>query len=63
MKWYFKAIQKDKEYKAPHKNLIDVFDHLQYTDEQIVAEINKNNVEIDYFFYYMGLSYYDKHKY
>ena len=26
IKWYFRGIEKDKEYKAPHANLIDVYE-------------------------------------
>ncbi len=35
MQWYFKAIIRDSEYKAPCDNLRDVFKKLNYTDEQI----------------------------
>ena len=63
MKWYFKGIEKDKEYKAPHKNLIDVFKELQYSDEQIANEMTKYKVYPDYFYYYTGLSYYDNKNY
>lgn len=61
--WYFKGIEKDKEYKAPHANLSDVFDELKATDEVIQGHMAKYNIKIDYFYYYMGLAYYDKGKY
>jgi len=32
MDWYFRAIEKDTEYKAPHANLKDIFEELKYTD-------------------------------
>lgn len=41
----------------------DIFEELEYSDEQIQAEMRKKKVEPDYFYYYMGLSYYDKKKY
>jgi len=41
----------------------DIFEELEYTDEQIEGEMRKRKVEPDYFYYYMGLSYYDKKKY
>ena len=63
MMWYFRGIEKDKEYKAPHANLIDIFTHLKFGDAEITNEMLKYKVYPDYFYYYLGLSYYDKKKY
>jgi tetratricopeptide (TPR) repeat protein len=41
----------------------DIFDELNYTDEQVQEEMKKYPVNEDYYYYYMGLSYYDKKKY
>jgi len=43
----------------------DVFDERNFKDEDIEAEIDKrkSTVHRDYYYYYMGLSYYDKRKY
>lgn len=41
MEWYFKAMEKDKEYKAPHKNISDIFDEKDFTPEQIEQEMAK----------------------
>jgi hypothetical protein len=35
MSWYFRGIEKDKEYKSAHVNVSDVFDQLKLSDEQI----------------------------
>jgi len=61
--WYFRAIQKDAEYKAPHKNLIDVYKALKYSDEQIAELVRKYNLKADYYYYYTGLGYYDNKEY
>ncbi len=61
--WYFRGIEKDKEYKAPHKNLSDIFDEIKASDELIKSHMDKYAISEDYFYYYMGLSYYDKKKY
>lgn len=41
----------------------DIFDELGYSDERIKSEMAKHNVHSDYYYYYLGLSYYDKRKY
>lgn len=41
----------------------DIFDEKSFTDEQIEAEMSKYNIQDDYYYYYLGLSYYDKKKY
>ena len=61
--WYFRGFERDKEYKASHANLSDIFDDQKFTDEQISAHMLKYKIEDDYFYYYMGLAYYDKKKY
>lgn len=61
--WYFRGIEKDKEYKAPHTNLSDIFDSQGLTDETILMHMRKYKVKDDYFYYYLGLAYYDKKKY
>lgn len=35
--WYFRGVEKDKEYKAPHKNLIDIFEKKNFSEEDINA--------------------------
>lgn len=42
--------------------MTDVFDHLKYTDEQILKQSKNYKVGEDIFCYYIGLSYYDKSK-
>ena len=39
MEWYFRCIEKDKEYKDPHKNMTDIFDRLRLTDQSIKQEM------------------------
>ena len=63
MDWYFRAIEKDTEYKAPHANLKDIYETLKYTDEQISAQMQKYKIKPDYFYYYIGLGYHDAKKY
>lgn len=63
MDWYFRAIEKDTEYKAPHANLKDIFEELKYTDQQISAQMQKYKIKPDYFYYYVGLGYHDAKKY
>ena len=60
--WYFKGIEKDKEYKAPHKNFSDIVDTQKMTDAKIQEHMAKYNIKKDYFYYYMGLAYHDKKK-
>ena len=55
--------RKDKEYKDPHKNLSDIFDRLRLTDDNVKQEMEKYDIFHDYFFYNVGLAYYDKGKY
>lgn len=61
MIWYFKACEYDHEYKTAHVNVSDIFDTLNYNDEQI-QEAMKSYPKLDtfMFFYYLGLAYYDK---
>ena len=63
LKWYMRACEHDHLYKAAHVNASDIFDKLNYTDEQIIAEMN-NYGKLDpfNFYYYLGLAYYDKKK-
>ena len=60
MIWYFRGIERDKAYKAPHANLIDVFSTLKYDDDQIKKEMDKYKIKKDWFYYYMGLAHHDK---
>lgn len=61
--WYFRAIEKDTEYKAPHANLKDIWDTLNYSDDQILALMNKYKIKHDYYYYYTALGYHDAKKY
>lgn len=50
-------------YKTAHVNASDIFDHLKYSDGQILDEMNKyKNLDPFNFYYYLGLAYYDKKK-
>jgi tetratricopeptide (TPR) repeat protein len=63
MVWYFKACEFDHEYKTAHVNVSDVFDELNFTDEQIYEEMTKYpKLDPFMFYYYLGLAYYDKKK-
>jgi tetratricopeptide (TPR) repeat protein len=63
IKWYFKGIEKDKEYKAPHANLSDIYDRLKYNDAKISSLMKQYNIYPDYYYYETGLAYYDKKRY
>lgn len=63
IKWYFKGIEKDKEYKAPHSNLSDIFDKFKLSDAKISSLMQQYTIQPDYFYYEMGLAYYDKRNY
>lgn len=62
MSWYFRGIEKDKEDKSAHVNVSDVFDELKLSDEQIRGQMSKYKIQNDWFYYYLGLAYYDKRK-
>lgn len=49
--WLLKAIERDKEYLPPHKNISDIFDILKYTDLEIEQLIKKYEILQDYFYY------------
>lgn len=61
LKWYMRACEYDHEYKTAHVNASDIFDHFQYSDQQILDTM-KSYGKLDpfYFYYYLGLAYYDK---
>ena len=43
--------------------MIDVFEALEYSEEKIVEVMKNHSVfHEDYFYYYLGLGYYDKDK-
>lgn len=63
IEWYFRAIGKDKTYKAPHSSLTDIFKTLKYDEEKVEELMRAHPVQPDYFYYYTGLSYYDKKDY
>ncbi len=63
MEWYFKACERDHEYKTAHVNVSDIFDTLNYTDDDIFAAMKKYpKLDPFMFYYYLGLAYYDKKK-
>lgn len=61
--YYFKACERDHNYKGAHTNASDIFDTLNFTDEQIEQEIKKYpNLDLFSFYHQLGKAYYDKKK-
>ena len=55
--WYFKAMEKDPEYKAPHQHAIDMFRTLKWSDEQVLTWMGKYpGVQAFFFYYNQGLA-------
>lgn len=46
-----------------HSNAIDIFDKLEYTDEDIIEETKKHQrLNLYQFYYYLGLAYFEKER-
>ena len=60
--WYFRAIEKEETYKAPHANLYDIFKELKASDEDILSLAEQYETKEEKFCYYFGLACYDKKK-